>query len=526
MMMKNLLFIHKVIILVTDFNSDLRIESGTSTDPVEIIKGIIKKIPKYWVSKIGVKKLIKSLPIFKEPLEIPDSDEINSWIEGICQTPHRRPGTLEGHKGEEWVLNQFKELGLEQITKDPIPINLWKAERWSLRVNDQEIPSFYVVNCGFTKSQGIIAPLIYVGKGRAKDFKKLNVNGKIVVADVPFPFIPMGLLFNFLKLLRGVYHISNPDYSLTFLKKNYINFVRQNFMGGTTLETAADNDVYWNAVKGGAKAICLILKDQPSNSNSHYGPYDGIMKPIPGVWIGKYDGINLRNEAKKQAQATLILEGTIKDGEMSNIWGVLPGVTNEIVMVTSHHDAPFKGAIEDGAGVAQVLAQASIWKKVPKEKRKRTMVFVIDAGHFYGSLGAIKFPKDHKEIMKKVKILITLEHLGAREVKEVNKKYVETNQLAYTCMFTSTNPLTIATVTNALIKKPARTTISIPLNLLADVPTSDAAGFALESNASIISWIGCPYYLLDEYDTMDKVAKSELKPICETVTEMIKPYMA
>ena len=66
----------------------------------------------------------------------------------------------------------------------------------------------------------------------------------------------------------------------------------------------------------------------------------------------------------------------------------------------------------------------------------------------------------------------------------------------------------------------------MPLDLLADVPTSDAAGFALESDASIISWIGCPYYLLDEHDGLDKVAVSELKPICETVTEMIKPYMA
>ncbi len=511
---------------MTEFDSDLRIESRTSTDPVEIIKGILKKLPRYWLSKIGVKNLIRSLPKFKERLEIPSSDEIFSYIKGICQTPHRRPGTFEDHKAEEWVINQFKELGLEQITRDPIPIKVWQAEKWSFKVNDQEIPSFFVVNSGFTKSEGITAPLVYVGKGRAKDFKKLNIKGKIVVADVPFPYIPMGLLFNFLKLLRGVYYISNPDYSLTLLKANYINFVRQNFMGGTNLENAAENDVYWNAVKGGAKAICLILKDQPSNSNSHFGPYDGIMKPMPGLWIGKYDGIKLRKLAKEKAEATLILEGVIRDGKMSNIWSVLPGLTDEIVMVTSHHDSPFKGAIEDGAGVAQVLAQARIWSRVPRENRKRTMLFIIDAGHFYGSLGAIKFPNDHREIMKNVKILITLEHLGAREVKEVNRRYVETNQLAYTCIFTSINPLTIATVTNALMKKPARTTISIPLNLLADVPTSDAAGFSLESDASIISWIGCPYYLLDEYDTLDKVAKTELKPICETVTEMIKPYMA
>jgi hypothetical protein len=511
---------------ISEQDTEDRLESGVKTNPIDLILGIIKKIPKYWLSKVGVKKVIQHLPNYKDKLEIPESDEIFSWIKDICQTPHRRPGTPEGHKAEQWVADTFKELGLENITMDPIPIKVWNANKWSLEVEGQKIPSFFVLNTGFTNPQGVTAPLVYVGKGRAKDFKKVNASGKIVVADVPFPLIPMGILFRFLKLLRGVYYISNPDYSLTLLKTQYINFVRQNFIGGSTHENSPDNDVYWNAFKNGAKAVCLILKNQPSNSNSHYGPYDAVMKPMPGLWIGKYDGMELRKKARRNAEATLVLEGSLKDGNMKNVWGVLSGCTDEIIMVTSHHDSPFKGATEDGAGVAQVLAQAKLWARVPKEKRRRTMVFVVDAGHFYGSMGAQQFPRDHPEIMEKVKLLITLEHLGAKEVKEQDKKYVETNQLAYTCMFTSLDPLTIATVTNALKKNPSRITVSIPLNLLADVPTSDAAGYALESDVPIISWIGCPYYLLDEYDTLDKIAKTELKPICETVTEMIKPYMA
>ncbi|MHA1149453.1 MAG: M28 family peptidase [Promethearchaeota archaeon] len=395
-----------------------------------------------------------------------------------------------------------------------------------MRVGNQEIPSFYCVNTGFTDSQGITAPLIYVGKGRAKDFKNIDVSGKIVVAEVTFPFIPIGLLFNFLKLIRGVYYISDPDGSLSLLKGQYLNFVRKNFIGGTTDTNASQKDVYWNAFKEGARAVCLILKDQPSNSNSHYGPYDGIMKPIPALWIGKYDGKKLRKNARENVEATLILEGTIKDGIMHNIWGVLPGQKDEIVMITSHHDAPFKGAVEDGSGVAQVLAQAKLWSKVPKNKRKRTMVFVIDAGHFYGSKGAHVFAREHPNFMKKTKILITLEHLGAKEVKEQNKKYVETNNQAYTVMFTTPEPMIVATVINALKRSPTRITTSLAMTLLADAPTSDAAGYALESNVPLISWIGCPYYLLDKHDTLDKIEKKELKPICKTITELIKPYMA
>jgi len=35
-----------------------------------------------------------------------------------------------------------------------------------------------------------------------------------------------------------------------------------------------------------------------------------------------------------------------------------------------------------------------------------------------------------------------------------------------------------------------------------------------------------PYYLLDENDTFDKIDRAELRPIAETVTELVKGAMA
>ncbi|NVM52953.1 MAG: M28 family peptidase [Candidatus Helarchaeota archaeon] len=465
------------------------------------------------------------MPEYEAELKLPDSDEIFAWITRICRTPHRRPGTPEGHEAEQWVAKKLKEFELENVTMDPIPITVWNAVRWSLKVDDWEIPSFFVVNTGFTSTQGVTAPLVYVGTGTWKDFKKVDVAEKIVVADVPFPYMPTGVLVKLLQVLGASYCISDPDHSLTLRAGQYLNFVRQNFIGGATSDTAPPSDVYWQAYKRGAKAICLILRDQPSNSNSHFGPYDGLMKPMPGLWIGKYDGMELRKKAKAGTTATVLLEGTTIPGTMHNVWGVLPGMSDEVVLVTSHHDSPFKGATEDGAGVAQVFAQIKAWSSVPKEKRARTLVFVVDAGHFYGSEGGSAFARDHADLMKRVKILVTLEHLGAKEVVEKERSYVETDHLALTVMFTSNDPLSLATVVNALKKKPAKRTIPIPATLFAPAPTSDAAGYVLEAGVPVISWIGCPYYLLDAHDTLDKVAKDELRPIAETVTELIKPFM-
>lgn len=500
-----------------------RWESGAETKASAVIWALVKKLPAVWSVKREAEKLARSLPEYGGEVQVPASGIIYSWIEGLCEGPHRRPGTEYDRRAERWVAERFQELGLENVTLDPVPLTVWTARRWSLTVEGENLPAFFVVNTGFTGPEGVKAPLVYVGTGDPETFEKAEVKGKIVVAEVPFPYLPTGAL---MKLSRSAYVLSDPRKELGFKDGQYLNFVRQNFVGGSSPDESPPGDVYGQAYRRGAVGICLILRDQPSGSNSHYGPYDGIMKPLPGLWIGKYEGNKLRELARKGAEATLVLEGETSAGVMHNVWGVLAGMSDEVILVTSHHDSPFTGAVEDAVGTAQVLAQAWAWSKVPREKRPRTMVFVVDGGHFYGSLGAHCFAREHRDLMSRVKVLLTLEHLGAKEVMEKDGEYAETGRPAFTVMFTSPNPLLVAAIMRACRKKPPRLTAAIPADFFGPAPTSDAAGYVLETGVPVISWIGCPYYLLDEHDTLDKVEKSELAPIAETVTELVKTFMA
>ncbi|GAG74935.1 unnamed protein product, partial [marine sediment metagenome] len=110
------------------------------------------------------------------------------------------------------------------------------------------------------------------------------------------------------------------------------------------------------------------------------------------LYVGKYDGMKVRELAKSpNSQGNIILEGYKEASKANNIWGILPGQSEEMIMVSSHHDSAFKGASEDGTGVAMVLAQLRAWSKIPIEKRPKSLLFLLTAGHLYGGIGAETF---------------------------------------------------------------------------------------------------------------------------------------
>jgi hypothetical protein len=499
-------------------------ERKARTDPATVLMGMARRVPEIWRLRSAARAMAARLPRYRGEVEPPGADEIFAWIEGLCATPHRRPGTVEGHRAERWVEDRLRELGLEGVTADPVPIEVWTARRWGLTVEGAGgVPSFFVVNAGFTGPDGVEAELVDVGRGRPSDFDRRDVRGRIVVADVAFPVLPTGVL---LRVAGVAYAVSDPGRALTVRSRQVMTFVRRNFLGGAgRAEDAADDDVYWQAQRRGAAGICLVLRDQPSGSWTHYGPYDGLMKPMPALWIGKREGKRLHRLARAGRRARLVLEGSALPGVTHNVWGTLPGASDEVVLVTSHHDAPFKGAVEDAAGVAQVLAQARAWARVPRERRPRTLVFVVDAGHFYGSAGAHAFARGHPEIMSRARVLFTLEHLGGVEVRERGDGYVSTGRPAVTVMFTTPRPELVAAVTRALAERPAPATAAVPADLIGPTPTSDAMGYVEEAGVPVVSWIGAPDYLLDDADRLDKIDRRALAPICATATEVVKNLM-
>jgi len=491
----------------------------------KFLLNLIKLIPKMKRIRKKAEKILLETESPKLKVEAPTSEIIQKDLEDICKVPHRRIGTDEAHEIEDFLVSKCKELGLDSVRKESVEVINWSAKNWKIIISidekDIEIPCFYVLNTGFTADKGITAPLVYVGIGQEKDFKKVDVSDKIVVADIEFPTLPLGRLLKLAKL----FYVSDPLNSINDTTELILTFVLSNFPPQALGGKRREDSVYWRAFDRGALGLVLILRDYPSNVNSHWGPYDGVMKPIPALYVGKYDGIKLRELAQEEnIQCTIILEGFKEPSIAHNIWGILPGESEEMIMISSHHDSAFKGASEDGTGVAMVLAQLRAWSKVPRNKRLRSLLFCLSTGHLYGGIGAEAFARKYKDtLLKNVLIDVNLEHMCAKEVVEdpETHNFKLTNDLSIGAVFISRNENLVAPVIKVCREYNIEKMLLIPDNFFATPPIGEAGHFATQGDLKVIHWIRSPYYLLTAEDTLDKIAIDKLHSTAQCVSDLI-----
>ncbi|MFW9820322.1 MAG: M28 family peptidase, partial [Candidatus Thorarchaeota archaeon] len=495
----------------------------------KFLLNLLKLIPKMKKIRKKAEEIIVSMKYSDLEMKIPTSEEIQQILEQICKPPHRRIGTEYAHEIEDYVFSKFKEFGLEDAKKEQFNMIYWSANNWKLIIQNGsepiEIPCFYVLNTGFTDNNGITAPLVYVGTGEEKDFKKTDVKDKIVVADIEFPTLPLGKLIKLAKL----FYVSDPKHSIDENFKLVLTFALTNFPPQALGGKRREDSVYWRAFDLGALGLILILRDYPSNVNSHWGPYDGVMKPIPALYVGKYDGIKVRDlVTKDKVQGTIILEGTKEPSFAHNIWGILPGKSEEMIMISSHHDSSFKGATEDGTGVAMVLTQLQIWAKIPQELRPRSLLFCLTAGHLYGGIGAENFAHKYKNtIMNNVLVDLNLEHMCAREVVEDpnTHNFTLTDDLALGAVFISRNEHLVAPVIKSCRDHNIEKLMLIPDNFFATPPIGEAGHFSTVADINVVHWIRSPYYLLTAEDTLDKVDMGQLNSTAQCISDLIVSLM-
>lgn len=291
-------------------------------------------------------------------------------------------GTSSDAESAQWLLGKFERIGLIETRIQPIDLlPQWMAKSWavSAAAGGQAISLSSAQPAYRTPgTSGLDLPALWVGLGTEADFAGRDVRGKAVfVASMPRP---------------------GPS--------------------------AAQTGALKRAEQKGAAAIFDII-GLPGNLKYQSYPTD---TNVPTFALGTQDGQAVRALIEKSPadqpphiRVRLDVE-MVPNLKTALVWGTLPGATDETVYVIAHRDGWFDAAGDNAAGVAALLGLAEFYAKVPKDQRRRTMVFIGTDGHHNtgpdGGAGREWLVAHRDEFFTKTALMVNCEHPSNVETYE------------------------------------------------------------------------------------------------------------
>ena len=103
---------------------------------------------------------------------------------------------------------------------------------------------------------------------------------------------------------------------------------------------------------------------------------------VPTFNLGTKDGETIRDligdaAAGAAPRVKIRLDASwVPNQKSALVWGTLPGQTDETIYVIAHRDGFFDASGDNASGVATMLGLAEYFAKVPKNQRRRTMIFM------------------------------------------------------------------------------------------------------------------------------------------------------
>ena len=183
--------------------------------------------------------------------------------------------------------------------------------------------------------------------------------------------------------------------------------------------------------------------------------------------LGNRDGSSVREAVEKGEHPRIKLRLDVKMQEglkTNNVWGVLPGMTDENILVMAHHDAFFDGALDNASGMAMLLEIAKYYAAIAKSERRRTMVFLDDSLHHSpGMAGSTWVRENMHDFLAKTAFIVNCEHPAATETYLVGPGLMTSDGVAAARWFASgsmrsraSSPARCANITSRSMRFPSR----------------------------------------------------------------------
>jgi hypothetical protein len=96
----------------------------------------------------------------------------------------------------------------------------------------------------------------------------------------------------------------------------------------------------------------------------------------PGFNLGYEDGMRLRDRLGRGERVAVRyrMESERRSGlRAASVWGTLPGVSDEEILIIAHMDGYFQSALDNASGLAVMMGLLEYYARIPRAERPRTL---------------------------------------------------------------------------------------------------------------------------------------------------------
>ena len=232
---------------------------------------------------------------------------------------NRSSGSPAEKQAADYITQTMKDIGLQNVTVDPITLDNWTFNRGRVYYTDAQGEQQFFPLGGFATNLTCDmqeVSVVYVGRGTAEEYEGLDVEGKVVLFDID---------------QSEDWWVEIPAYeahvhgALCALVCNVSGYA------------------YYDADTIGSQDYC--------------GPDD-----VPAFALSQNSAAILRQLAEEnggEAKVILDVDSVVThDGQSQNVWGEIPGATDEVIYFFAHYDGYYHSFFDDASGVGTMLSIA------------------------------------------------------------------------------------------------------------------------------------------------------------------------
>ncbi len=445
----------------------------------------------------------------KLKIRLASAPEMMEWVHDIIGFGIRRPGCRQSLEVEHWLERMLRDFGLEAVRREEVPVNCWEPAAVSLTMSNSVVPCFPVPYTAWTNSKGLEAPMTFLTQGSSEDFLHAELQGRIAVLEARFAQLSGSAL------KRGAFFIRDGKNSIPDGPMHVANWLITNF------------SACYEAEARGAAGMLGLLVDSPIDGCEFYVPYDGHLKGLPALWVGREHVARVRSMAQSGQTARLLSTGETRVVDSHNIVGIVPGTgrgvsgENENIIVTCHHDAPFASAVEDASGLSVLLALARHFSATSRPLQ-RDLVFIASSGHFHGGIGNRVFVEKHADgLLRRTVAAFGVEHIAEEAEPDGQGSYRLTGRAEVRALFFDGSPKFARVLEHEASRQQLDRMICTDAYSFGSEPPCDSAPFFTAGIPSACHISG-PLYLFDPQDTADKVRTADLVPVAQFFASAIR----